>query len=229
MRPNMEEKRLKQLIALTEQTLLSDLELSSIDPGDPVRVDESPEGWKLLGAGNYAGVFMNHDYPDIAVKVYAPGREGWESECEVYRLIGNHPAFSACYYAGEHNGFYYLILRRLKGKTLYRCIIEGVPIPSRVITDIDQALDYARSRGLHPHDVHGKNVMVTDGRGLVVDVSDFLKEEPCSMWEDLKRAYNRIYMPFMSKNPVPVPEWVMNGVRKGYRFMRYSSVFGRSS
>jgi hypothetical protein len=225
----MEEKRLKQLIELTEKTLLSDLELSSIDPGDPVRVDEAPKGWKLLGAGNYAAVFLNHEHPDIAVKVYAPGREGWESECEVYRLLGNHPAYSACYYAGEHNGLYYLILRRLKGKTLYRCVIEGVPIPGGVIADIDQALDYARSRGLHPHDVHGKNVMVTDGRGLVVDVSDFLKEEPCTMWEDLKRAYNKIYTPFMSRNPIPVPEWVMNGVRKGYRFMRQSSVLGRSS
>nr|WP_036717338.1 serine/threonine protein kinase [Paenibacillus harenae] len=225
----MEEKELQELIALTKRSLLPGLEIYSVNTGDPVRVNSAPEDWKLLGAGNYAGVFAHRDYPDTVVKVYAPGREGWESESEVYRKLGVHPAYSTCYYAGEHDGYYYLILKRLKGKTLYQCLIEGVPIPKSAIDDIDGALEYARSRGLNPHDVHGKNVMVSDGRGVVVDISDFLKDESCTMWDDLKRAYNRIYMPFLSRNPVPVPEWVMNGVRKGYRFMRHSSVLGRSS
>jgi hypothetical protein len=225
----MEDKQLETYIELMEQTLLLDLELNSVDPTNPIRVDVVPRGWKLLGAGNYAGVFMHSDYPEIAVKVYAPGREGWESECEVYRRIGDHPAYSRCYHAGEHNGHYYLILKRLQGKTLYQCIIDGVAIPKKAIEDIDQALDYARARGLHPHDVHGKNVMVKDGRGIVLDISDFLKEEPCQMWDDLKKAYNRFYMPFLSKRPKPVPEWVLNGVRKGYRWMRNSSVTGGSS
>ncbi|WP_175598171.1 serine/threonine protein kinase [Paenibacillus luteus] len=225
----MEDKQLETYKALMEQTLLSDLELNSVDPTNPIRVDVVPRGWKLLGAGNYAGVFMHGEYPEIAVKVYAPGREGWESECEVYQRIGDHPAYSRCYHAGEYKGHYYLILKRLQGKTLYQCIIDGVAIPKKAIEDIDQALDYARARGLHPHDVHGKNVMVKDGRGIVLDISDFLKEEPCQMWDDLKKAYNRIYMPFLSKRPKPVPEWVLNGVRKGYRWMRSSSVTGRSS
>ncbi|MBD2868304.1 serine/threonine-protein kinase [Paenibacillus arenilitoris] len=225
----MEERELRELISLTEQSLLADLDIMSVNHGDPVLVENTPDGWMLLGAGNYAGVFAHRDYPDIAVKVYAPGREGWESEREVYRRIGKHPAYSACYHAGEHCGYTYLILKRLRGKTLYQCLIEGIAIPKEAIEDIDRALEYARSRGLYPHDVHGKNVMVANGRGIVVDISDFLKEEPCSMWEDLKRAYDRIYLPFMAKRPIPVPEWVMNGVRKGYRFMRYSSFLGRSS
>lgn len=225
----MEEKQLNTFIALMEQSLLSELVLDSVDPTNPIRVAVTPRGWRLLGAGNYAGVFTHQDYSDIAVKVYAPGRDGWESECEVYRRIGTHPAFSTCYHAGEYKGHYYLILKRLKGKTLYQCIIDGAAIPKKAIEDIDQALEYARSRGLFPHDVHGKNVMIKDGRGIVLDISDFLKEEPCTMWDDLKKAYNRIYMPFLSKKPIPVPEWVLNGVRKGYRFMRNSSVVGRSS
>lgn len=225
----MDEKQLSKLISLTERTLLDDLSIRSINHGDPVRVEETPDGWRLLGAGNYAGVFVHSEYPDIAVKVYAEGREGWENECEVYRRIGHHPAFSACYHAGVYNGHSYLILKRLKGKTLYQCVLDGDVIPKQVINDIDKALDDARARGLNPHDVHGKNVMVKDGRGLVVDISDFLKDDSCTMWDDLKKAYNRIYMPFMSKKPVPVPEWVMNGVRKGYRWMRHSSVLGRSS
>lgn len=225
----MDSRPLDQYIALMEQTLLSDLALNSIDGANPVHVDVTPEGWGLLGAGNYAAVFMHGSFPEFAVKVYAPGREGWESECEVYRLIGEHPAYSMCYHAGDYNGHYYLILKRLNGKTLYRCIIDGEAIPKKVIEDIDEALSYARTRGLHPHDVHGKNVMVKEGRGIVLDISDFLKEEPCQMWDDLKKAYHHIYMPFLSRKPMPVPEWVLNGVRKGYRWIRNSSVTGRSS
>ncbi|WP_337103969.1 serine/threonine protein kinase [Paenibacillus sp. YIM B09110] len=225
----MDAQRLESFIDKMKHTLLAELELESVDPGNPIHVKAMPKEWKLLGAGNYASVFYHPDDADIAVKVYAPGREGWVSECEVYRRIGDHPSYSTCYHAGEHEGHYYLILRRLQGKTLYNCVLEGITIPKSVIDDIDQALDYARSQGLFPHDVHGKNVMVADGKGIVVDISDFLKEEPCAMWDDLKKAYNRIYMPFLSKHTVAIPEWVMNSVRKGYRWMKHSPLGGRSS
>ncbi|PWW02829.1 protein kinase-like protein [Paenibacillus cellulosilyticus] len=214
-----------RIIEWTEQELLPQLAIRSEHPGEPIRVDRYPQHSKLLGAGNYAAVFVpsSDDMDQYAVKVYAPGREGWEEEVEVYRRIGDHPAYSCCFHAAETNGVKYLVLRRLSGKTLYNCILEGELIPERAISDIDEALDYARSRGLHPHDVHGKNVMVSGGRGLVVDISDFLKVEPCMMWDDLKRAYTRIYKPFLSKRPVAIPEWVMNSVRRGYRFIRSSS------
>lgn len=221
----MEVRSHQTIIEWTEQELLPQLALRSEHHGEPIRVDRYPQGSKLLGAGNYAAVFVpsSQDMNHYAIKVYAPGREGWEEEVEVYRRIGDHPAYSCCYHAAETNGMRYLVLRRLSGKTLYSCVLDGVHIPEAAIRDIDEALDYARSRGLHPHDVHGKNVMVSEGRGLVVDISDFLKEEPCMMWDDLKRAYNRIYMPFLSKRPVAIPEWVMNGVRRGYRFMKTRS------
>ncbi|MBW7475117.1 serine/threonine protein kinase [Paenibacillus oenotherae] len=203
-----------------EKELLPGLVLESVHNGEPIVVRNAPEGWKKLGAGNYAAVFAHSDAEDVVVKVYAPGREGWEDEVEVYRRLGDHPAYSRCYYAGEWEGRKYLVMKRLHGTTLYECVKQGIKIPKEVIDDIDAALDYARERGLHPHDVHGKNVMVADGRGIVVDVSDFLKTEPCLMWDDLKKAYNRFYMPFLSKAPVPMPDWVMNSVRKGYRLFR---------
>jgi hypothetical protein len=52
-----------------------------------------------------------------------------------------------------------------------------------------------RSRGLFPHDVHGRNVMMLNQRGVVVDVSDFLHEEPCKAWYHLKKAYYRAVCP----------------------------------
>jgi len=48
--------------------------------------------------------------------------------------------------------------------------------------------------GVATPDVHGRNVMMLSGRGLVVDVSDF-DEETCSKWNDLKKAYYWLYRP----------------------------------
>jgi hypothetical protein len=149
------------------------------------------------------------------VKIYAPGRPGFSEEVEVYRRLGSHPAFSECLYAND--GF--LILKRLHGVTLYDCMQRGLRIPKQVIHDIDQALDYARKRGLHPHDVHGRNVMMYKGRGLVVDISDFLHEEACSKWDDLKKGYYWLYRPFLSPLGIRIPYFVLDVVRRSYRFL----------
>jgi hypothetical protein len=61
------------------------------------------------------------------VKVYAPGRPGFEAEQEVYRRMGEHPAYSECVYAED--GF--LVLRRLHGVTFYDAVHPGLPIPDQ--------------------------------------------------------------------------------------------------
>lgn len=199
--------------------LLPDVHVESVAPHDPVVVSALPQPWEVLGLGNYAAVVAHPAHPEYVVKLYAAGREGWEEEVEVYRRLGRHRAYSECRYADGRRRL--LVMRRLYGKTLYDCVLEGIRIPEQVIEDIDDALDYARRRGLFPHDVHGKNVMMTpEGRGVVVDVSDFLKRDLCLMWDDLKRAYRRIYKPFLYEHPVAVPDSLMNGVRKGYRLLR---------
>lgn len=114
----------------------------------------------------------------------------------------------------------FLVLKRLHGVTLYDSMHLGLRIPKQVIKDIDQALDYARDRGLHPHDVHGRNVMMLDGRGFVVDVSDFLHNEECYAWNNLKKAYYWFYLPFLSRLRLRVPYFVLDLVRAGYRLFR---------
>jgi hypothetical protein len=115
----------------------------------------------------------------------------------------------------------YLILRRLHGVTLYDAVHRGVRIPPRAIADVEHALAYARGRGLFPHDVHGRNVMVGgDGRGLVVDVSDFLAPERCTKWRDLTRAYRWLYRPVLAPLGVRVPYAVLDGARLVYRALR---------
>ncbi|MEF3301705.1 serine/threonine protein kinase [Paenibacillus sp. GYB003] len=196
--------------------LLPHLAIQSEDPHEPVKVLHVPKPWKLIGAGNYAAVVMHPDEPDKVVKVYAEGRPGLEDEIAVYRRLGRHPAFSECYGSGDS----FLVLKRLAGVTIYECLRRGIRIPERVIEDIDGALKYARERGLNPHDVHGKNVMMIDGRGVVVDVSDFLKNEPCCMWDDFKKSYYALYKPVLLRFTFPIPNALLNLMRKAYRLVR---------
>ena len=207
---------LERLVESIHQELLPSLKIESIHPHNPVVVYQVLEPWQLLGTGNYAGVFYHRDYGDLVVKVYAPRRSGWEEELEVYRRLGSHPAFSECFYS-ENN---ILVLKRLDGITLYDSMHKGLKIPQQVIKEIDIALEYARSRRLYPHDVHGRNVMMSNGRGLVVDVSDFLRKEPCLAWEDLKKAYYWLYLPFFSWHRLPIPYFILDWVRTSYRLYR---------
>ena len=204
------------LAELIRRALLPELRVRSLTPHDPVVVEHLPAPWGVIGRGNYAAVLHHPDFPRLVAKVYAPGRRGFEAEREVYRRLGEHPAYSECFVA--ESGF--LVLRRLHGVTLYDAVHRGLPIEERVIRDIDGALEYARDRGLHPHDVHGRNLMMHEGRGLVVDVSDFLEEEDCTHWEDLKRAYYRVYRPLVVRLRLRVPYFALDLVRLGYRLFR---------
>jgi len=215
---------LNPLIEAVKTELLPDLNIQSVDPHDPVVVHDVPLPWQVLGAGNYATVLTHPNFPEWVIKVYAPGRPGFEEEMEVYRRLGSHPAFSECLY-GEKN---FLILKRLHGVTLYDCVHRGIRIPPQVIQDIDRALAYARQQGLHPHDVHGRNVMLHQGRGLVVDVSDFLRPEYCAKWDNLKWAYFWLYRPLISPLRLPVPYILLDGVRKSYRWYCRFVTFFRS-
>jgi hypothetical protein len=212
----MDELRLNPLISKVNRELRPQLRLESVDPHNPVAVHYCPPPWEKVGTGNYAAVFSHPDYPETVVKLYAPGRPGFEEEKEVYKRLGKHPAYSQCFYAEDNC----LILKRLQGVTLYDSINRGLKIPKQVIKDIDAALDYAREQGLLPHDVHGRNVMMYQGRGYVVDVSDFLKLESCSAWENLKIAYYWLYRPILAPLNLRIPYLLLDGVRSSYRMSR---------
>ena len=212
----MNETSLDRLVELVNRDLCSEARIESVRPYDPVEVRAIPSPWRLIGTGNYAAVFVHPDYPDRVVKIYAAGRPGFEAEVEVYRRIGSHPAFSECFYARDN----FLVLKRLEGITLFDCLHKGLRVPKQVILDIDDALDYARDKGLRPHDVHGKNVMMRDGRGLVVDISDFLEEGEGSVWDDFKRFYFWIYNPLLSPFKIPIPFAVLDSSRGVYRWFR---------
>lgn len=207
---------MQDFIDLIHRDLLPNLQVESIHPHNPVVVHQLPKQWQLIGTGNYAAVVSHPAYSHRVVKIYAPGRPGLQEEVEVYRHLGQHPAFSEGLYAESE----FLILKRLYGITLYDCVHRGIKIPPEVIEDIDLALNYASSVGLYPHDVHGKNLMMSEGRGVVVDVSDFLKQDPCTAWNDLKRAYYALYRPILCRFPFGFPYQLLDLTRFTYRFYR---------
>lgn len=211
----MNQSNIQSLIDSIKQELLPHFVIESVHPHNPVEVRSLPQPWEVVGTGNYAAVVCHPDYPEIVVKKYAPGRPGFEEELEVYQLLGSHPAYSECYYAEDG----LLVLKRLHGVTLYDCLHRGLRIHPHIIKDIDTALDYARSRGLYPHDIHAKNVMMFENVGLVVDISDFMQREKCSKWDDFKRAYYWIYLPIFYRLRLKVPYSLLNRLRRSYRFI----------
>ncbi len=206
----------RQLQVLVEKELLPIINIYGEMEHEPVTVSNIPKPWSLLGNGNYAAVFTRQDYDDFVVKIYASNRSGAEQEIEVYKQIGSHPAYSKLFANGEN----YLILKNLKGITLFNAVRKGIFIPKQVIKDIDEALQYAKTKGLNPFDVHGKNVVMDNGRGYVVDISDFLKKGICTKWKDLRKAYNHFYYPVFRRICFPVPFFILEWVRKGYRLYK---------
>ncbi|MCM3718659.1 serine/threonine protein kinase [Fictibacillus phosphorivorans] len=204
---------MERFIRLAQQ-LNKEIMIESRNPLDPVCPVNIPYPWKLLGCGNYAAVFGHPDYPSYVVKIYGRDEHGLLEEKKVYERLGEHPGYSVCYYTEKR----FLILKRIQGITLYDCVHKGIRIPESVIRDVDDALDYAKKRGLFPNDVHGKNVMISKGKGIIVDVSDFYKKIPCRKWKDLRKAYFKIYKPIFYRFPIPVPHFVLNAIRIGYRY-----------
>lgn len=201
---------------LVEWELLPQIQLTALSPFNPILVINGSNSWKTIGSGNYAGVFAHDSNPEWVVKVYGRNPEELKKEIDVYKRLGYHESYSSLYAYGEN----YLVLKRLEGITLFDAVVKGKPIPETVIEDIEVGLAYARLVGLNPYDVHGKNVVMYKGRGYIVDVSDFYKQGFCHKWHDLKKAYYKIYRPFIYKHHPPIPFFIVEGVRKGYRLYR---------
>jgi predicted Ser/Thr protein kinase len=205
---------LEQLKHNVEKELLPTIYIYSKTPFDPVIVSNIPKNWTLVGKGNYAAVFLHSQFTNYVVKIYAENRPGLEEEIDVYKKLGNHASYSQIYAYGER----YLILKTLFGITLYNAVNKGVFIPEQVIKDVDEALRYAITQRLNPIDIHGKNIMMHNERGYIVDVSDFLQTKQCRKWKDLRKAYYSFYKPFFSKCQFPIPMWGLNLLRKSYRY-----------
>lgn len=177
---------------------------------EPVVIAGFSEGLRCIGIGTDAAVFTYDLAPGYAFKVYSDlALQKKETEKEVYERIEGIPFFPRYYGEGKN----YLVISYEPGVTLLDCLLQGIPVPEQVIRDVDEARELVRSRGMNPRDIHLKNVLLQNGRGKVIDVSEYVVEGDDKRWDHLVWAYHVFYPSFVGKK---MPAWVLDAVKNGY-------------
>lgn len=78
---------------------------------------------------------------------------------------------------------------------------------------MEEAREFIRQKGLNPRDIHLKNILLQNGRGKILDVSEYKKPGNDFRWEHLKKAYEDYYHLIDGK---PVPFWLLETIRRWY-------------
>lgn len=193
--------------------LVKDVRVISVSLAEPVQVKAQPDSLRCVGLGTTAAVFQLKERPEIALKVFAPSQlKACQEEVEIYKLLGNSPYFPHFYYEGSN----FFAMGYRPGTNLYDCLLQGIFIPDQVITDVDDGLAFARSKGLNPCDVHLKNIIINEGRGFLVDVSAYRRSQICRRWESLRHAYYNYYLDLYQPG-LTIPSWVLEAIRTLYK------------
>lgn len=186
------------------------VEVTGYENNRPVSVIHVPENLRCIGIGTDAAVFYDPTAPEYAYKVYsAQALEKKDVEAGIYDRLAGSRYFARCYGVGPN----YLVLSLEQGMTLYDCLLQGVPVPEQAIQDVEEARQFVRSRGLNPRDIHLKNVLLQEGRGKVLDVSEYIQEGNDNRWEHLAWAYQHVY-PLIKGTKVPL--WMLEAVTNWY-------------
>ncbi|WP_235001546.1 serine/threonine protein kinase [Halobacillus sp. Marseille-P3879] len=155
------------------------------------KVKNIPEEFSLIGQGRSAAVFKVTGFRSLAIKVFYPEYKDLAfKEAAIYLKLEDHTYYPELIEYGEG----YLVMEYLKGITFYDCLVNGTPITPSMVAMVDEALNYARARGLNPSDTHLKNIILTEDHNIkVIDVVRFTQSEECPHWSDLKKAYYSYY------------------------------------
>jgi len=189
---------------------LEQVEVKGNPKNGPVTISSCPGELRCIGIGTDAAVFQFDQAPGYAFKVYS--REAVskkEIEESVYLQLNGSSYFPQYYGKGEN----YIVISLEHGVTLYDCLTRGIPIPRQAILDVEDARNYVRLQGLNPRDIHLKNVLLQEGRGKVIDVSEYVKDGNDERWEDLVWCYNQIYPLVEGKS---IPSWMLETIKNWY-------------
>lgn len=180
--------------------------------GSRVVLAEKDDRLRLIGEGRSAFAFRISG-TDLVLKVFFPPFERIAAEeAEIYKELKGNPFFPTLYDSGCN----YLVIDYVQGTTLFNCLVKGIPIASRHIKEVDDALQLAREKGLNPSDIHLRNIIVTPkGDVRLIDVARFRQTKKCSQWDDLKIAFYKFYK--HKRFPKKVPEYAMNLVAFFYK------------
>lgn len=138
------------------------------------KVIHQPKEFTLVGRGRSAAVFRIGS-ENRAVKVFYPAFHHLAAkEAEVYRRLNNTFYFPAFLEEGAN----YIIVEYLSGVTFYDCLVKGLEITPRMVDGVDQALDFAKSKGLNPSDIHLGNIIFTNKKEIkIIDVVRFTQDK----------------------------------------------------
>jgi hypothetical protein len=179
---------------------------------EPIVIEHIPAPLRLLGSGTDAVVVQHPGLPERAFKIYAPETVGClADEYDAYQRLAGSPYFAACLGRGD----FYLVLSYEPGPTLYECLVQGIPVPEQAMADVEAARRCARQVGLHPKDIHLKNVLLQGDRGRILDVSKYVAPgDEDRVWDHLAEGYRRFY-PLIRGRRIPV--WVIETVKRRYK------------
>jgi predicted Ser/Thr protein kinase len=192
----------------------SDLAQSVIyeNRGSRIILNDKDQQLELIGEGRSAFAFKIKSTNKV-LKVFFPSFHSLaKEEAEIYEILSDIPFYPKLY----ESGINYLVIDYIEGDTLFNCLRKGIKITQRNIDEIDYALMMARKRGLNPSDIHLRNIFLTpDGRIKLIDVARFRQNKKCTQWDDLKKAYARLY-----KNkliPKKIPASFLNTIAYFYK------------
>ncbi len=194
------------------EPLLAAIRIRAFASNEPIVVEHVPAPLRVLGKGTDALVVQHPDLPELAFKVYAPETVGclWD-EYQAYQQLAGSSYFAACFGKGS----FYLVLSFEPGPTLYDCLVHGIPVPAGAMADVETARRYARQVGLHPKDVHLKNVLLQGDRARILDVSKYVAPgDEDRVWDALAEGYRRVY-PLIRGRRIPV--WLIERVKRRYK------------
>ncbi|WCK54891.1 serine/threonine protein kinase [Aneurinibacillus sp. Ricciae_BoGa-3] len=189
---------------------LNRIEVIANDNNQPVSVFGDIENLHCIGIGTDAAVFRFDKVPAYAFKVYtSKALSKKEIEENVYIKLEDSMHFPKYFGSGSN----YLVLSYEFGVTLYDCLLQGIHIPKQVIVDVENARQFVRNKGLNPRDIHLKNVLLQNGRGKVLDVSEYVQTGNDYRWEHLVWAYDQFY-PLIDR--VPISSWILETIKHQY-------------
>ena len=196
----------------TVEDLLAAVRIRASASNEPIAIEHVPTPLRLLGSGTDAVVVQHPGLPERAFKIYAPETIGClADEYHAYQRLAGSPYFAACLGQGP----FYLVLSYEPGPTLYECLVQGIPVPEQAMADVELARDYARQVGLHPKDIHLKNVLLQGDRARILDVSKYVAPgDEDRVWDHLAEGYRRFY-PLIRGRRIPV--WLIEMVKRRYK------------
>jgi serine/threonine-protein kinase len=134
-----------------------------------------------LGAGGMATVYRAEDLKHdrrVAIKVLKPelaavlGAERFVQEIKTTASL-QHPHILPLFDSGEGDGFLFYVMPYIEGETIREKLDRetqfGIEEAVRIATEVADALDYAHRTGVNHRDIRPENILLHDGRVMVMD------------------------------------------------------------